>query len=297
MQIIVRMRGGVGNQLFILAYAYYLSQSNDLNAEIVLDLREYEYYKQREFELLNIIHDDQIKVLPDNVNTLYYDITRNIFHIFQKFVRKETNSLKRLSSLGLYYGRRKSDFNIVNNKKRIYVYGYFQDAAMVGCVKDKFISKLNYSNMERFADFMSVPVIAVSIRCGQDYIDQEWPICSSDYYIRGINIIIGKKYKTKKINIIVFSDDYTKAKSMNIENKIIEEANIIYAEGLSSIEQLSLMSECSDFVISNSSFSWWGAYLGARTDSIVIMPNKWYRTGEDTICNYLTYDNTRIIDM
>ena len=50
-KIVARMRGGLGNQLFILACAYYVKGICDTDTEIVLDTREYKNYKVRNFEI------------------------------------------------------------------------------------------------------------------------------------------------------------------------------------------------------------------------------------------------------
>ena len=44
-KIVARMRGGLGNQLFILACAYYVKGICDTDTEIVLDTREYKIIK------------------------------------------------------------------------------------------------------------------------------------------------------------------------------------------------------------------------------------------------------------
>ena len=59
--IVVRMRGGLGNQLFILAFAYWISDQNAGNVPITLDVREYRHFKLRQFELLELIKDDSIR--------------------------------------------------------------------------------------------------------------------------------------------------------------------------------------------------------------------------------------------
>ena len=42
---------------------------------------------------------------------------------------------------------------------------------------------------------------------------------------------------------------------------------------------LCLISSCQDFIISNSTFGWWGAWLGAGEGKRVILPTPWYGPG------------------
>jgi hypothetical protein len=53
--------------------------------------------------------------------------------------------------------------------------------------------------------------------------------------------------------------------------------NAIFLENLSAIEQLAIGSQGKDFIISNSTFSWWTAWLGEKEDSKIIRPLKNFR--------------------
>jgi predicted transcriptional regulator len=47
------------------------------------------------------------------------------------------------------------------------------------------------------------------------------------------------------------------------------------------IESLYLMTQCDHFILSPSTFSWWGAYLGEKQNSKVYSPDWWFDDGRD----------------
>lgn len=53
--------------------------------------------------------------------------------------------------------------------------------------------------------------------------------------------------------------------------------NAHFLENYSAIEQLAICSQCKDFIISNSTFSWWCAWLGEKNDSTIIRPRQYLR--------------------
>ena len=70
--------------------------------------------------------------------------------------------------------------------------------------------------------------------------------------------------------VVIFSDDT----EWCMEQLLFIDNRFIVSEGNGSYHDLYLMSKCSDFIISNSTYSWWGAWL-ANTGT-VIAPSVWF---------------------
>ena len=77
-------------------------------------------------------------------------------------------------------------------------------------------------------------------------------------------------------NVIVFSDDPVWCHD---EGTFVDDRFII-SENEDNRVDLCLMSLCDDFIIANSSYSWWGAWLSTNKDKTVIAPAQWFgKTG------------------
>jgi hypothetical protein len=113
-------------------------------------------------------------------------------------------------------------------------------------------------------DIWDKPVIAIHIRRG-DFVGNE------NYYNLPINYFILALEEhfpdwDRDYNILVFSDDINWCKPYLCGH------NIHFSEGLSDIEDMCLMTMCDHFILSNSSYSWWGAWLGEKQWSKVVRP-------------------------
>ena len=110
-------------------------------------------------------------------------------------------------------------------------------------------------------------VTVVNVRRG-DYLHYPnyHPTVSPEYIIKALNQIPTTEH------IIVASDDIQWCK----ENLKGTQGVVTYLEGWKIEEQLWIMSMCHNFVISNSSFSWWAAYLSRQPGKIVIAPETWF---------------------
>ena len=115
--------------------------------------------------------------------------------------------------------------------------------------------------------------IALHIRRG-DFIwnNKNHPPLSLDYYKSALELFDSDR------EVIIFSDDTEWCK----EQELFEDDRFAVAEGGDQFYDLCLMSMCDDFIIANSTFSWWGAWLGNRGK--VIAPKKWFgeALGHDT---------------
>ena len=84
---------------------------------------------------------------------------------------------------------------------------------------------------------------------------------SIDYYRAAID-------KTGASKVLVFSDDPAWCLDNFPEHQVIV--------GTTKYEDLALMASCKHGVLSNSSFSWWGAWLGETPQSVYVAPKQWF---------------------
>lgn len=291
--IIVRIRGGLGNQLFIIGYAMYI-QSLFENAKLICDCREYDYYKIRNYELSNLKVDDaltQYKKSEDKSN-LKYEIAMKILHS-RMFIKKK---------LGLPFIDNcvwEEVFNVIYNTadinpqkikgENVYLYGYFVNVKPLLKIRDRLVASMEVKIISSLmAEYMNDVLqtkhsVAISMRFGQDYIANKWPICSLEYYDTAM-----KQFDEQDTVFFVFSDEIEQARKYLRGRK-----NIRYVENCSPCEQMSIMKQCDDFIISNSTFSWWGAFLGKKDDRIIYAPEIWH--DKKTKDSRFFFDNIRLI--
>jgi hypothetical protein len=89
------------------------------------------------------------------------------------------------------------------------------------------------------------------------------------YYVKSLSLV------NRRENLLIFSDEIDRARE--IAERL--SGNIIYMDGNRAYEDLYLMSLCHDNICSNSTFSWWGAWLNNYNDKVVVCPKEWLRPG------------------
>tara|TARA_B100000287_G_scaffold292715_1_gene276069 strand:- start:6696 stop:7511 length:816 start_codon:yes stop_codon:yes gene_type:complete len=87
-----------------------------------------------------------------------------------------------------------------------------------------------------------------------------------DYYEKALS-----KFDSDR-TVIIFSDDPEWCQ----EQDLFSDDRFLVCEGNTSYVDLCLMSLCTDFIIANSTFSWWGAWLSRSVDKVVCAPSIWF---------------------
>lgn len=126
-------------------------------------------------------------------------------------------------------------------------------------------------------------VCSIHVRRG-DYLlyPDKHPVVSNEYLQQAI------RYISKHTGIhqfMVFSDDIPYCKSIF---SVLDYCGFVfdYSEGRTEKEDLELMSGCEHHIISNSTFSWWAAFLDQNPNKVVISPSKdnWFGPGNASLC-------------
>lgn len=123
--------------------------------------------------------------------------------------------------------------------------------------------------------------ILISVRRG-DFVHHPWFYQLSYKYYLGA--LIQKFPDWKQRNLVFASDDISYCKY-----HFSFLPNAFFLDNLSAIEQLAFGSMCKDFIISNSTFSWWMAWLGEEKNSNIIRPLKNFRGRHSTYTNEEDY--------
>lgn len=97
-----------------------------------------------------------------------------------------------------------------------------------------------------------------------------------EYYLMALESI---QERVAKPQVYVFSDDIAWAKE-NLKPNV--PLAFVSSPALKPHEEMMLMSSAKHHIIANSTFSWWGAWLGGNPDKIVIAPRRWAHTGNDS---------------
>ena len=283
--IIVRLMGGMGNQMFQYAAGKYLSEKwgvpLKLDLSFLNDRAPKENFTYRDFELHAFNINDEIIQAKE----------------LELFVRKAVKLSKlKIDGLNRVLFKFSIPFPKIINHHYSSFYEYFPSLSNNTFLIGYWQSEKYFENFgdlirqcfllqdpgieKRVASFLQRDKmrekVSVHIRRGDyilnDHINSVHGLCSKDYYIEAMD------YISAKVQDPIFyfvSDDMDWVKSTFI--KFLGKYKIIFAPSdHGPLDDLQVMKLCRHNIIANSSFSWWGAWLNENPQKIVIAPKKWF---------------------
>lgn len=265
--IIVKIVGGLGNQMFQYAYTKALHQKG---YEVKIDISAFETYKLHGGYQLDKYNID-LDISSKKENIKYYSNSL-LFKVLRKLGIETSKAIREKSLLF-----NESFLKIEDNN---YIEGYFQSEKYFKNIRDILIEQFSVKQeLSKYTKDIknhiknSKNCCSLHIRRG-DFVNSTnisiHGVCNIEYYKKAMNYLAKK---VGNMDYFIFSDDIVWVK----ENLKLESAIYIDSkEKRLPHEDIYLMSLCDHNIIANSSFSWWGAWLNKNDRKIVIGPKKWF---------------------
>lgn len=165
--------------------------------------------------------------------------------------------------------------------------GYMQSEKYFGSTRLKIKDEFIQAQKEKYPELFTRETICIQVRRG-DYVgNPNYYQLPHTYYLAAL---IDHFPNWLDYNILFVSDDIEYCRT-NFEGL----PNAYFSAGNSDIEDLALGAACDHFIISNSSFGWWIAYLGEKDNSQVIHPGHMF-TGDLARNNIKDYRPVRWVE-
>jgi len=273
-KIFVHCDGGLGNQLF--EYAFGRSLSIRTGGELIIDTWRSLRGRSRPFQLDHFNIKARLPTKFENIICRLVDSPR---------LRAASRMIRRIApgSLPTVVRQRQHGFDpkVFEYPGSVFLDGWWQSELYFHQHRDVILSELKLrdppteTNLKSLDQIRNSTAVCVHVRRG-DYVTDPFifnriGVCGLEYYQSAINLI-GQRVASP--TFFVFSDD----PEWTRQNLPVPEPRhfISHNCGVSDWEDLRLMSACRHFIIANSTFSWWGAWLCAHSQKFVIAPERWF---------------------
>ena len=277
--IIVNLKGGLGNQMFQYATGFALAKRKQTN--LLFDIRLQEEYK--------------INPPPRNVPR---DIDLDVFGIKLEICSKK-NLLKFFQFNNQYKIRNlisvfldKINFLVFRERKRIfekrflnlkgkkwYLDGHWQSEKYFKDYRKEILNIFTFDSLKELEvnkkfikNILSKKSICVNVRRTDFINNPEHNVLDIEYYKKAVEVfknLIGNDFE-----LFIFSDDLDWCKKNFLFFNKVSYVEHDFA-GKKFYNYLYLMTKFKYFIIPNSSFAWWGAWLSQVNDKKIIAPKKW----------------------
>ena len=273
-KIIVRIIGGLGNQLFGYAAARRLATKN--NAELVIDNVsgfKYDIEYGRKYEL------DHFEIAARKATKAE---RLEPFSRIRRFLKRKFNNMFPYEQRN-FITQNGVDFDErllrLDTRKNFYLEGYWQSENYFLDVSDEIKRELTIKppsdnrNKSRAARMRKMTSVAVHVRFFDAPDQQGENATPTKYYETAIEIM---ENEFSNAHYFIFSDFPDSAREFI---KLSENRVTIINHNSEAYADLWLMTQCKHFIIGNSTFSWWGAWLAKNSTKKIIAPGFEKRDG------------------
>lgn len=282
---IVNVIGGLGNQMFQVAFAIVLKEKYP-NEEVLIDTQQFKFPIIKSFRGVNFYHNgyEVEKFFPkaslpiasfrDVAKVSYYLPNYILNRVCRRFLPLRKSEYKQINGYSFY----REVFNI---REDCYFEGYWQHCMYYTDVRDVLLQYFqfpmpNEKNSKIATKMKSTPSIGIHVRRG-DYVNNRGfgGVCNLEYYTNALKLI----KKNADSHFYVFSNDIEWCEE-NLRPLMGNVTYVDWNQGKDSPWDMFLMSQCQQLIIANSSFSWWGAFLNQQASKIVA-PKTWNKLVAD----------------
>lgn len=271
--IISRLIGGLGNQMFQYAAAKQLAVINgvELKLDISFLQKKTDEYTQRHFELGNFKGDFLIASQKE--------VDSYLKHIDNRFFRVAHRMLPNLFKY-TYIAESGHQFHpeFLKYPDNTYLNGFWQSELYFKNIAQQIRADFTFNDKviglsRNWRDkILNVNSVSLHVRRG-DYVSLSSAnifhgVCSIEYYKQAVQKIIAT---VGDVELFIFSDDLEWCRQNLVFNMPTHFVNTN-----DTFQDLYLMTQCKHNIIANSSFSWWGAWLNANSNKLVIAPKQWF---------------------
>lgn len=264
--IVVRLLGGLGNQMFQYAAARRLAERH--RTELVLELSGFESYSLRRYELdafkianriMTLVEvDSWARRCAEQGGSVAY-LKEPHFHFFPGLLSAPPDAFLE----GYWQSER-----------------YFADIAPVLRQAFTLRAPLDHPNRALLASIEETESVSIHVR-RKDYVDNPHThavhgTCGLDYYDASIDRV---RAETKVPHFFVFSDDPPWAAAY-LAPRVSAPCTVVLGNAGRGVIDLTLMRHCRHHIVANSSFSWWGAWLCENPGKIVLAPRRWFASSD-----------------
>lgn len=268
MAVIVNMACGLANRMFQYCYYLYLKK---LGYDVVVD-----FYKTAQLEHEHVSWKSIFPNAPI-CQASAWDVlkTGGGSDLLAKIRRRYfpyTCKVKTLSAFEAPIPDKTSN--------SVYMMGVFQNAKMVEAIRKEVVAAFTFQpftdnrNLVFLKEIQATQSVGIHVRKGEDYMNRIYykGTCPEIYYRKAVAYI---QEKVKNPRFYVFADNkgWVKENFKDFEYTLVEGNPVA---GYGSHYDMQLMSLCQHNILSNSTYSWWGAFLNQNPDKMVVIPEAWF---------------------